>query len=196
MKKTLIVLAIAGVAVLALGIAGYAYAQTQVPSPFTGYGPRMMEDGYGPGMMGEGYGPGMMGQGYGYGRMGEGYGYGMMGEGYGYGMMGEGYGPGMMGGEMDALHEIMYPAMAAALGLSPEEFDARHSAGETFWDIAEAQGLTTDEAWSLMQTARDAALDQAVDDGDVSREFADGMRLHMDGMLDGDFAPGSGHCDR
>ena len=169
MKKTLFVLAIAGVAVLALGIAGYAYAQTQTPTPFTGYGPGMMGDGYGPGMMGGGHG---------------------------YGMMGEGYGYGMMGGEMDALHEIMYPAMAAALGLSPEEFDARHSAGETFWDIAEAQGLTTDEAWSLMQTARDAALDQAVADGIVSREFADGMRIHMDGMLDGDFAPGSGHCDR
>ncbi|HUF39394.1 MAG TPA: hypothetical protein VMN57_12790 [Anaerolineales bacterium] len=116
--------------------------------------------------------------------------------GYGPGMMGDGFGPGMMGGEMDALHEIMHPAMATALGLSSEEFDARHSAGETFWDIAEAQGLTTDEAWTLMQTSRDTALDQAVDDGVVSREFANGMRIHMDGMLDGDFAPGSGHCDR
>lgn len=166
-KKTLIVLAIAGVAVLALGITRFAYAQTQTPTPL-----------YGDGMMGEGHGPAMMGSGF------------------GYDMMGGGYGYGMMGGEMDALHEIMYPAMAAALGLSPEEFDARHAAGETFWDIAEAQGLTNDEAWSLMQTAQDTALDQAVADGVVSREFADEMRAHMDAMPDGGFGPRSGHCNR
>ena len=173
MKKTLLVLTIVGVAVLALGVAGFAYAQSQTPPPFPGYG------------------PGMMGGGYGYGRGG------MMGQGYGPGIMGAGFGYGMMGayGEMGALHEYMYPAMAAALGLTPEEFDARHEVGETFWDIAEAQGLTAEEAWALMQTARDEALRQAVAEGVITQEFADWMLAHMDAMHGGVYGPGSGHCD-
>lgn len=165
MKKILFVLTLAGLAMLALGVAGYTYVQAQTPTPTPAYG------------------PGMMGSDYGYGRGG------MMGQGYGYG-------PGMMGGygEMGALHEYMYPAMAAALGLTPEEFDARHEAGETFWDLAEAQGLTTDEAWDLMQAARDSALQQAVADGVITQEFADQMLTHMDGMHGEGFGPGSGPC--
>jgi len=172
MKKILFVLTIAGLAVLVLGVAGFAYAQAQTPTPFPGYGPGMMGDGYG---YGNGYGRG-----------------GMMGQGYGYG-------PGMMGagaisGEMGALHAYMYPAMAAALGLTPEEFDARHAAGETFWDIAEAQGLTPEETWTLMQTARDEALQQAVADGVITQEFADQMLIRMEGMPGAGFGPGSGPC--
>ena len=173
MKKTLFVLTIVGVAALALGIAGFAYAQAQTPTPLPGYG------------------PGMIGGGYGYGRGG------MMGQGYGPGMMGAGFGYGMMGanGEMGALHEYMYPAMAAALGLTPEEFDTRHEAGETFWDIAGTQGLTTEEAWGLMQTARDEALQQAVANGVITQEFADQMLTHMDEMHGEGFGPASGHCN-
>lgn len=171
MKKTLFVLTIVGLAVFALGVAGYTYAQAQTPTPA--------------------YGPGMMGTG-------NGHNSGMMGQGYGSGMMGEGYGHGMMGGEdhpgeTGALHAYMYPAMSAALGLTPEEFDARHEAGETFWDIAQSQGLTTEEAWTLMQTARDEALQEAVADGVISQEFADQMLAHMEGMHGEGFGPGD-HC--
>lgn len=123
-----------------------------------------------------GYGPGMMGPG--------------PGNGHG-GMMG--MGTGMMG-EMGALHAYMYPAMAAALGLTPEEFTARHEAGETFWDIAEAQGLTSEAAWTLMQAARDQALQQAVADGVITQEFADQMLTHMENMHGEGFGPGSGPC--
>lgn len=176
MKKILFVLTIAGLLVLALGVAGFAYAQAQTPTPLPGYGPGMMGTSNGNGrggMMGQGYGPGMMGAGSGNGMM--------------------DMGPGMMG-EMGALHAYMYPAMAAALGLTPEEFAARHETGETFWDIAEAQGLTPEEAWALMQTARDEALQQAVAEGVITQEFADQMRTHMEGMHGEGFGPGSGPC--
>lgn len=176
MKKTWLVITVLGVAVLVLGVAGFAYAQSGTPEPFPG-------GGYGPGMMG--------GQGYGYGRgmMGEGYSHGRMGGGYGFGMMGEGY------GEMGALHDYMFPAMASALGLTPEEFDTRHDAGETFWEIAEAQGFTPEEAWDLMLDARNDALQNAVTDGVITQEFADWMLDHMDAMHGDGFGPGSGHCD-
>lgn len=178
MKKILFALTIAGLAVLALSIVGFAYAQAQTPTPLPGYGPGMMGGGYGHGrggMIGQGYGPGMMGAGF------------------EYGMMGAGVVSNP--GEMGALHEYMYPAMAAALGLTPEEFDTRHEAGETFWDIAEAQGLTPEEAWTLMQTARDEALRQAVAEGVITQEFADQMLNHMDAMHGGAYGPGSGHCN-
>lgn len=121
---------------------------------------------------------------------------------FGPGMMGGGDGRGhggMMGdggvfGEMGALHDYMYPTMAAALGLTPEEFTTRHTAGETFWDIAEAQGLTTEEAWTLMQTARDEALQQAIADGVITQEFADQMLARMEAMHGEGFGPGSGPC--
>jgi hypothetical protein len=89
----------------------------------------------------------------------------------------------------------MYPAMSAALGLTPEEFDARHEAGESFWDIAEAQGLTTEEAWDLMLGARNEALAQAVADGVITQEFADWMTGQMEAMHGEGFGPGGGHCD-
>lgn len=171
MKKILFALTILGVAAVVFGLAGYAYAQTQTP-------PAPSE--YGPGMMGGGYGrSGMMGQ----------SGSGMMGQGFGHGMMGN-------SNEMTALHAYMYPAIATALGLTPEEFDARHTAGETFWEIAEAQGLTTEEAWTLMQTARETALQQAVTDGVITQEFATWMLEHMETMHDEGYGPGSGHCNQ
>lgn len=165
MKKILIILTVAGVMVLVLGAAGYVYAQAQTPTPALG-----------PGMMGGGDGRGhrgMMGQGYGSGMM--------MGGEYGF-------------GEMGALHDYMYPTLAAALGLTPEEFTTRHTAGETFWELAEAQGLTTEEAWNLMQTARDEALQQAVADGVVTQEFAGQMLARMEAMHGEGFGPGNGPC--
>lgn len=184
MKKTLLGIAIVGVAVLALGVAGFAYAQSQTPQF------------YGPGMPALSHAAGM-GSGDAYGMMGAGYGYGhgsIMGAGHGMGSMSHAAGMGGYG-EMGALHDYMYPAMAAALGLTPEEFDARHEAGETFWNIAEAQGLSTEEAWNLMQAARNEALQQAVADGIITQEFADGILEHMDAMHSAGFGPGSGHCD-
>lgn len=99
---------------------------------------------------------------YGYGR-----GFGHMGRGFGYLPQGE---PGVM-------HEIMEEAMAASLGLTVEELEARHEAGETYWDIARAQfpGITDEEILDKMAQARDNALQAAVEQGLITQDQADWM---------------------
>lgn len=110
--------------------------------------------------------------------------YGMMG-GYGYGMLsGYGYGP---------MHEYMLPAYAEALGMTPEELQARLEGGETMWDVARAQGLSDEEVYDLMEEAHEKALDQAVEAGALSQKQADWMDKHMDQMVGSGFAPGGCH---
>jgi len=74
------------------------------------------------------------------------------------------------------LHEYMEKAMAEAVGLTEERFEARHDAGETFYQIALAQGYSAEEIPALMQEARDKALDAAAKDGVISQEQADWMK--------------------
>lgn len=52
MKKTLLIVAVVGVAALVLGVAGYAYAQDDDPSTPFGRGGFGQHGGFGPGMMG------------------------------------------------------------------------------------------------------------------------------------------------
>jgi len=117
------------------------------------------------------YGPGMVG------------GYGMMG-GFGYDMM-DWY------GEEGPMHDAMINAVAEVLGLSPEELEARHDAGETLWEIAEAEGLSKDETQELMFSVHDQALEDAVAEGLLTQEQADWMDEHMDFMWDSEY----NHCD-
>jgi hypothetical protein len=118
-----------------------------------------------------------------------------------------GFGPGMMwDGETGPMHDYMEKAMADAVGLSVTEFESRHDAGETFYQIALAEGYSAEEIPALMQDARDKALDAAAADGVISQEQADWMqsrgfgrggmggygRGYSDGtcpMFDGDEAP-------
>ena len=74
------------------------------------------------------------------------------------------------------LHEYMVKAMADAVGLSVDAFEARHDAGETFYQIALAEGFSAEEIPALMQGARDTALDAAAKDGVISQEQADWMK--------------------
>ncbi|NIW46619.1 MAG: hypothetical protein GWN30_18255, partial [Gammaproteobacteria bacterium] len=184
-----------------LGLASFAYAQVQPPQghdyPF---GSDMMNgyDGHDYGMMDNGYradydypqdqtsppseypyGPDMM-DGYG------GYGFGMMGD--GYGMMGSG----MMGwnGDEGPMHEVMIDSLAQSLNLSPEEIEARHDAGESIWEIAEAEGLSEAEIRELMVSAHDTVLENAVSEGWLTQEQAVWMDEHMNQMWDGDY----NHC--
>jgi hypothetical protein len=76
------------------------------------------------------------------------------------------------------LHEYMHDALAQALGLTRDEFEAQLAAGETPWTIAVAQGLTVDEFAALMSAARAEALDAAVADGALTQEQADWMLAH------------------
>jgi hypothetical protein len=166
MKKTLLIVAVIAVSVLSLGLAGYAYAQTQTP-----------EYPYDSGMMGnnDGYGRGMM----------SGYSdHGMMG-GYGdYGMMG-------WNGKEGPMHDAMVTEVANALGLTPEEIEARHDGGESIWEIAESEGLGTEEIQNLMDSAHDLALEDAVAKGYLTQEEAEWMNSHMETMWEGD-----NHCGK
>lgn len=153
MKKFMIAGVVALVVIASLGVAGYAYAQTQTPLPTTPYGPGMMG--------GRG---GMMGQ-------------------HG-GMMG-GRG-GMMGGQWDGeygpLHEYMFPAIAEAFDLTPEELQARLDKGDTCWTIAQEKGLTEEQFFTLMKETRTQALQQAVEAGAITQEQADWMLQRMEQM--------------
>jgi len=111
----------------------------------------------------------------------------------GFGMMGAGQG--MMGGRWNRsaqgsattgaygpMHEYMIAALAQAFNLTPEELEERHSAGETMWDIAAAQGFTQEQYAETMLQARTTALSQAVAEGVITQEQADWMLARMNRM--------------
>jgi hypothetical protein len=165
MKNKWLIVGISIVALLALAFGGLVWAGTAYAQTQNPPAP--------------GY-RGMMG---GYGTQDGRYGgYGMMG---GFGMMGAGgYGP---------MHDDMVDALAEALNLSPEEIQSRIEAGETPWQIAQAQGLSDEEIQQLMLEAHDKALEAAVEAGTLTQEQADWMDQHMESMWSADGA-GFGGC--
>jgi hypothetical protein len=196
MNKTIIGIGLLSLVVITLGLASFAYAQGRPPQTRDyPYGMDMM-NGYGNpdiGMMGNGYragydfqqdqtfppgehpfGPQMM----------DGYG------GYGYGMMGDGYG--MMGwnGNAGPMHEVMIDSIAQSLNLSPQEIEARHEAGESLWEIANAEGLSEEEIRGLMFSAHDTIIENAISEGWLTQSQAKWMDEHMNQMWNGDYD----HC--
>jgi hypothetical protein len=94
------------------------------------------------------------------------------------------------------MHDYMEQAMADAVGLSLDEFEARHDAGETFYQIALAQGFSAEEIPALMQDARAKALDAAVAAGVITQDQADWMGSRgfgRGGMMNG-YGYGNGTC--
>lgn len=172
MKKIILIATGALIAVLALGVAGLAYAQTQTPpEPAYPAGPGWMHWGAEGAPQTGTYGPGMMG-GRGFGRMG------------GHMTGTAGYGP---------MHTYMLSALAAELGLTEEDLQARLDAGATMWQIALDQGLTEEQVVELMDRAHDAALEAAVAAGALTQEQADWMEEHMDAMQATGFGAGGCH---
>jgi hypothetical protein len=80
------------------------------------------------------------------------------------------------------MHDSMMAGFAEALGLSVETLEARHEAGETMADIAESQGMSQEDFFSLMLEVRAEALELAVEDGLISQEQADWMLERMGGF--------------
>ena len=107
-----------------------------------------------------------------------------------------GFGAGMMGrvgdGTSGPMHTFMVEAFADALGLAPEELEARIDAGETMYSIAESQGLSDEQFSTLMTEARTKALQAAVEYGVLSQEQADWMLQRMNQRQASGF--GSGDC--
>ncbi|RME87691.1 MAG: LysM peptidoglycan-binding domain-containing protein [Anaerolineae bacterium] len=115
---------------------------------------------------------------------------GIVGSAYAHGPI-YGHGYGMMGDEEGPLHDAMIAAFAEAVGLTPEEVEARHDAGETLWQIAASQGLSPEEIRDLLLTVRQKALEQAVAEGLLTPEQAEWMQSHMGRGAYGGF----GACD-
>jgi len=103
---------------------------------------------------------------------------------------------GVVDGVMGPMHEYMEQAMADAVGLDLEEFEARHDSGETFYQIALDEGFTAEEIPALMQDARTKGLEAAVTAGVISQEQADWMGSRgfgRGGMMNG-YGYGNGGC--
>lgn len=115
----------------------------------------------------------------------------------GRGMMGGAWGTRFSRvGEQGYLHDYMFTAIAQALGLTPEELQARHDAGETGWQIAESLSLSAEEFQTLMIQARSEAINQALADGVVSDEQAAWMLERMNQMPSNAYKSGFGSCHR
>lgn len=106
-------------------------------------------------------------------------------------------GQGMMGGRWNSrtgygpVHEYMVAAIAEALGMTIEDLQAELESGKTMWDVAKEQGLTSEQFGELMVDARTSALNQAVEDGVVTREQADWMIARMAQMQANGYGPGN-----
>ena len=113
--------------------------------------------------------------------------------GYGPGMMGgKGrYGGGMVDGGLGLFHDALIESFADALGLTASQLETRLESGETMWQVAEAEGISREEFSVIMQDARSAALDQAVEDGTITQDQAEFM--HSRGQARG-YASGNGGC--
>jgi len=95
------------------------------------------------------------------------------------------------------MHEYMEQAMADALGLDLDEFEARHDAGETFYQIALDEGFTAEEIPALMQDARAKGLEAAAAAGVITQEQAEWMQSRgfgRGGMMGGYGGYGNGTC--
>jgi hypothetical protein len=106
-----------------------------------------------------------------------------------YGQRGVADGAGLM-------HDYMEQAMADAVGLTVEEFEARHDAGETFYQIALAEGFSAEEIPALMQDARTKSLEAAAAAGVITQDQADWMNSRgfgRGGMMNG-YGYGDGEC--
>jgi hypothetical protein len=159
MNKTLLSIVIVAVVAIALGTAGFVYAQAptpQTPVPGSGYGPGMMN--------GQSNRGGMMG-----------------GQGARGGMMNQN----AAGTQDGLLHDEMIAVYAEKLGISVEDLNARLTKGETMSQIASSKGLTADQFTTLMADARSQAIDQAVKDGTLTQAQADWMKQRGAGMMAG-----------
>ena len=92
------------------------------------------------------------------------------------------------------LHDYMEKAMADAVGLTVSAFEARHDAGETFYQIALAEGFTAEEIPALMQAARAKGLDAAAAAGVITQEQAEWMGSRGHGGMKYGGGYGNGEC--
>ena len=71
--------------------------------------------------------------------------------------------------------EAMQATLANALGITVEELEAYHEQGLRLPEIAETLGVELDAVQSSMEAAREAAIEQALQDGTITQAQADRM---------------------
>jgi hypothetical protein len=158
MKKTLLSIVLVAVVAIALGTAGFVYAQAptpQTPVPGSGYGQGMMN--------GRGARGGMTQA----------------------PAARAGANQNIAGTQDGLLHDGMIAVYAEKLGISAEELNTRLANGETMAQIVSSKGLTADQFTALMTDARSQAIDQAVKDGTLTQTQADWMKQRGAGMMAG-----------
>jgi len=89
-----------------------------------------------------------------------------------------GAGMGLMAVDEAAMHE----AIAGALGVTIDEFEAEIANGENAFTLAQKLGVDFAEVQAVMDAAHAAALQQAVNDGLVSQEQAGWMLSRRGGQ--------------
>jgi polyhydroxyalkanoate synthesis regulator phasin/tellurite resistance protein len=73
---------------------------------------------------------------------------------------------------------------ADALGISRDELEDRLRDGKTVEEIAKAEGKSLGDVRRAVEGKLEQQLDEAVDDGRLTREQADRLRSRMSGLLD------------
>ncbi len=82
--------------------------------------------------------------------------------------------------------DMMKETAADALGLSVEEFAEAREGGMTMQELAEEQGVEIEVVWEAMRATFEVLVEQAVDDGTITRFQADRILEH-DGCSEGFF---------
>ncbi len=77
---------------------------------------------------------------------------------------------------------VMHAAIADALGISVEQFEAAVVEGENAFTLAEKADIDIAELQAAMNAVHEAAFQQAIDDGLVSQEQAEWMLSHRGGQ--------------
>lgn len=87
-------------------------------------------------------------------------------------------------------HEARAEALADTIGISVEDLMAAREAGQTPAEIAEDNDVSRDELVTALVDAKQARLDQAVADGDLTQEEADekaaDLEEHLNAFVDGE----------
>jgi hypothetical protein len=176
MKKSLLIGLIIAVVLIIVGGAGIVYAHVRGIGNVTAVSINTTQNGdkiiqpfeYGPGDMlsrnEQRYGPGGMMGGNEYG--------------YGPGGMMRGYGESIICGS-GKMKDYIISAFASAVGLTVDELNTRLSNGESFKQIAIAQGKAEADLPTLATQVRKDALDKAVADGVITQAQADQMLKRM-----------------
>lgn len=164
MNKKITILGIVLLVVLAVAAVGGGIAYAQIPIPNTGYGPGWMMSGN---QQITGYGAGMMG------------GYAQNGDSWEW---------------MNSMHQWMttsggthtfvWNALVEKLGLTSDELYTEVNSGKTLAEIAEEQGVSRADLLATLETAHKDALAQAVTDGALTQEQADGILAQMAGRYE------------